>query len=300
MALNIRSITEEPKKSASEDLEAQLAKAAAYVRKHAVASIYHAGSGHPGGALSCADLLACLYGAELNVWPNTVDDPDRDRFVLSKGHAAPALYAVGAHYGFCDPKESLKLRKLNSPFQGHPHVLDLPWVETSTGSLGQGFSVALGMAMGLKLQKRPARVYTLLGDGELQEGEVWEAAMCAAHHCLDNLCVIIDYNKLQSDNRNSAIMRLEPLAAKWRAFDWAIAEIDGHDIHEILNTFRRAGNTHDRPSVIIAHTVKGKGVKYMENVPTWHGSVKLTRQQAEEALQNLGANRNEIKELLDV
>ena len=300
MALNIRSITEEPKKTASEDLEAQLAKAAAFVRKHTIASIYHAGSGHPGGALSCADLLACLYGAELNVWPNTIDDPDRDRFVLSKGHAAPALYAVGAQYGFCDPKESLKLRKLNSPFQGHPHVLDLPWVETSTGSLGQGFSVALGMAMGLKLQKRPARVYTLLGDGELQEGEVWEAAMCAAHHGLDNLCVIIDYNKLQSDNRNAAIMRLEPLAAKWRAFDWAIAEIDGHDIHEILTALRRAGITHDRPSVIIAHTTKGKGVKYMENVPAWHGSVKLTRQQAEEALQNLGANRTEIKDLLDV
>ncbi len=300
MALTLRSITEEAPRTPAQDLEAELAKAAAYTRKHVIASIYHAGSGHPGGALSCADLLACLFGAELNFWPNDIDDPARDRFVLSKGHAAPALYAVAAHYGFCDAKAALNLRKLNSKFQGHPHVLDLPWVETSTGSLGQGFSVALGMAMGLKLQKRPARVYTLLGDGELQEGEVWEAAMCAAHHRLDNLCVIIDYNKLQSDNTNSAIMRLEPLAAKWRAFDWAIAEIDGHDIHEILATFRRAGVTHDRPSVIIAHTVKGKGVPYMENIPTWHGSVKLTRQQAEEALQNLGANRAEIKDLLDV
>jgi transketolase len=300
MALNLRSISEEIPLSPAMDLEKQLAIAAAFVRKHAIASIYHAGSGHPGGAMSCADLLACLFGAELNFWPTDIDDPHRDRFVLSKGHAAPALYAVGAHYGFCDAKAALKLRKLGSPFQGHPHVLDLPWVETSTGSLGQGFSVALGMAMGLKMQHSTARVYTLLGDGELQEGEVWEAAMCASHHQLDNLCVLIDYNKLQSDNRNDATMRLEPLAAKWRAFDWAIAEIDGHDITQILSTFRRAGATQKRPTVIIAHTVKGKGVNYMENVPSWHGSVKLTRQQAEDALLSLGAHRNEIKELLDV
>ncbi|MGZ5999819.1 MAG: transketolase [Rhizomicrobium sp.] len=300
MALNLRSISEETPQLPAQDLEKTLAIAAAFVRRHAIASIYHAGSGHPGGAMSCADLLACLYGAELNFWPSAVDDPHRDRFVLSKGHAAPALYAVGAHYGFCDAKAALNLRKLNSPFQGHPHVLDLPWVETSTGSLGQGFSVALGMAMGLKLQRSTARVYTMLGDGELQEGEVWEAVMCAAHHQLDNLCVIIDYNKLQSDNRNDVIMRLEPLAAKWRAFDWAIAEIDGHDIAQILSTFRRAGATRKRPSVIIAHTVKGKGVSYMENIPAWHGSVKLTREQADEALESLGASRNEIKELLDV
>ena len=300
MALTLLSITEEAPRTTAQNLEVELAAAAAFVRKHSIASIYHAGSGHPGGAMSCADLLACLFGAELNFWPNAIDDPNRDRFVLSKGHAAPALYAVGAHYGFCDAKQALRLRKLNSPFQGHPHVLDLPWVETSTGSLGQGFSAAVGMAMGLKLQNIPARVYTMLGDGELQEGEVWEAAMCAAHHGLDNLCVVIDYNKLQSDNTNSAIMRLEPLAAKWRAFDWAIAEIDGHDIPEILATLRRAGITQHRPSVIIAHTVKGKGVKYMENMPTWHGSVKLTRDQAEEALQSLGASRAEIKDLLDV
>jgi transketolase len=300
MALTLRAITEEAPPTPAQDLEKQLALAANFTRKHVIASIYHAGSGHPGGALSCADLLACLFGAELNFWPNGMDDPHRDRFVLSKGHAAPALYAVGAHYGFCDAKAALSLRKLNSKFQGHPHVLDLPWVETSTGSLGQGFSVALGMAMGLKLQNSKARVYAMLGDGELQEGEVWEAAMCAAHHKLDNLCVVIDYNKLQSDNSNSAIMRLEPLAAKWRAFEWAIAEIDGHDIPEILRTFRRAGATQGRPSVIIAHTIKGKGVKFMENIPTWHGSVKLTREQAQDAMQMLGARPQEITELLDV
>jgi transketolase len=282
------------------DLVAQLAEAAAFVRRHSVASIYHAGSGHPGGALSSADLLACLYGAEMNVWPSSIHDPMRDRFVLSKGHGAPALYAVGAYYGFCDAKAALSLRKLNSPFQGHPHVLDLPFVETSTGSLGQGISVAIGMALGLKLQKNPARVYTLLGDGELQEGEVWEAAMSGAHHKLDNLCAIIDYNKLQSDNTNDAIMRLEPLADKWRAFGWAVAEIDGHDIPAILETFRRAGSTTEKPTVIIAHTIKGKGVPYMENIPTWHGSVKFTRPQAEEAIQALGASETEVSELLDV
>jgi transketolase len=282
------------------DLVAQLAEAAAFVRRHSVASIYHAGSGHPGGALSSADLLACLYGAEMNVWPSSIHDPMRDRFVLSKGHGAPALYAVGAYYGFCDAKAALSLRKLNSPFQGHPHVLDLPFVETSTGSLGQGISVAIGMALGLKLQKNPARVYTLLGDGELQEGEVWEAAMSGAHHKLDNLCAIIDYNKLQSDNTNDAIMQLEPLADKWRAFGWAVAEIDGHDIPAILETFRRAGSTTEKPTVIIAHTIKGKGVPYMENIPTWHGSVKFTRPQAEDAILALGASETEVSELLDV
>jgi transketolase len=302
MALTLKAIAEDAvvPQTQTEELEAQLAIAASFVRKHTIAAIYHAGSGHPGGALSCADLLAAVFGAELNFWPTAIDDPMRDRFVLSKGHAAPALYAVGAYYGFCNAKDALKLRKLGSPFQGHPHVVDLPWVETSTGSLGQGFSVALGMAMGLKLQRSSARVYALLGDGELQEGEVWEAAMCAAHHNLDNLCVLIDYNKLQSDARNDAIMRLEPLTTKWRAFDWAIAEIDGHDMHEILTTFRRAGATVGRPSVIIAHTVKGKGVNYMENMPAWHGSVRLTRSQAEEALLSLGALRNEIRDLLDV
>jgi transketolase len=282
------------------DIAADIAKAARFTRKHVIASIYHAGSGHPGGALSCADILACLFGAELNVWPDDSADPQRDRFVLSKGHAAPALYAIAAHHGFCDARAALALRKLGSPFQGHPHVLDLPWVETSTGSLGQGFSVALGMAMGLKLQKSQARAYALLGDGELQEGEVWEAAMCAAHHKLDNLCAIIDYNKLQSDDRNDAIMRLEPLAAKWRAFDWAVVEIDGHDIAQILSALRRAATTQGRPAMIIAHTVKGKGVPYMENIPHWHGSVKLTRPQAEEALGALGATRDETKEFLDV
>ena len=300
MTLTLRSISEEATPTPAQDLEKLLAAAAAFARQHAIAALYHAGSGHPGGSMSCADLLACLFGAELNFWPNAIDDPHRDRFVLSKGHAAPALYAVAAHYGFCDAKEMFSLRQWGSVFQGHPHVRALPFVEASTGSPGQGLSVALGMALGLKLNRSSARVYALLGDGELQEGEVWEAAMCAAHHRLDNLCVIIDYNKLQGDNHNEAIMRLEPLAAKWRAFEWAIAEIDGHDISQILSTFRRAGATPTMPSVIIAHTIKGKGVPFMENVPAWHGNVRLTRAQAEEALLALGVNRNELKDFLDV
>jgi transketolase len=283
-----------------DSLETKLAASARRIRCHALAAIFHAGSGHPGGALSCAELLACLYGAELNVWPTGLDDPLRDRFVLSKGHAAPALYAAGAEFGFCEPAEALSLRKLGSKFQGHPHVLDLPFAETSTGSLGQGFSVALGMALGLKKLKSDARVYTLLGDGELQDGEVWEAAMCAAHHRLDNLCAIIDYNKLQSDDSNDNIMKLEPLAAKWSAFGWAVAEIDGHDIAAILSAFRSAAVTLGAPTVIIAHTVKGKGVPAMENIPAWHGSVKMTREQTEESLRALGGSAEEIEELLNV
>ena len=281
------------------DIETQIARAALFARKHLIAAIYRATSGHPGGALSCADLIAALFGAELNIWPSSVNDPHRDRFVLSKGHACPTLYAIAAWHDFCDRKEALSLRKLGSPFQGHPHVRDLPWVETSTGSLGQGFSVAMGMAMGLKMQKLRPRVYTLLGDGEMQEGSVWETAMCAAHHKLDNLCAIIDYNKMQSDALNADICGIEPLADKWRAFGWTVFEIDGHNISDILSTLHLAASTRGRPSVLIAHTIKGKGVPYMEGSPAWHGSVKLSREQAETALTALGSSPDEIKEFLD-
>jgi len=285
--------------AAQDPLVEKLAIAAKAIRTIAIAAIYHAGSGHPGGCLSSADLLACLYGSELNVWPSERDNPARDRFVLSKGHAAPALYAAGAHFGFCGVNDALSLRKLGSPFQGHPHVCDLSWVETSTGSLGQGFSVALGMALGLKLKRNPARVYALLGDGELQEGEVWEAAMCAAHHKIDNLLAVIDYNKLQSDDRNANIMGLEPLADKFRAFGWDVQEIDGHDLAAILLSFENAGNVTGKPSVVISHTIKGKGIPFMENVPHWHGSVKLSREQAGDSLSALGCNETEITGLLD-
>ncbi len=265
-----------------------LAEVARVTRRLAIAGIYNAGSGHPGGSLSCADILACLYGAELSIPKDNHRAPDRDRFVLSKGHAAPALYGVWAAVGFLKADEAVTLRKIGSRMQGHPHVLDVPLAETSTGSLGQGFSVAIGMAMGLRIQNIGARVYTILGDGELQEGEVWEAAMFASHHRIDNLCAFVDYNKLQSDDLNANIMGLEPLAQKWRAFGWHTLEIDGHDIAAILAALEEANRTKTRPTMVIADTVKGKGVPYMEAAPQWHGSVKLTREQTDDALKALG------------
>jgi transketolase len=286
--------------AAQGDDVARLAARAREIRRLAVAAIYHATSGHPGGSLSCADILAVLYGAELGIDLTNAASPDRNRFVMSKGHAAPALYAAWASFGQMDAKVALSLRKIGSVAQGHPHVLDVPLAETSTGSLGQGFSAAIGMALGLRHQKKIARVYALLGDGELQEGEVWEGAMCAAHHRLSNLCAIVDYNKLQSDDRNEAIMGLEPLAQKWRAFGWHTLEISGHDIAAITAALDEASAIRWRPTVIIAHTIKGRGVPYMEDQPLWHGSVKLTREQTETALLSLGASAIEMKELLDV
>jgi transketolase len=269
------------------------------IRRLSIAAIYRATSGHPGGSLSCADILATLYGSELNVDTTAPLAPNRNRFILSKGHAAPALYAAWASFGLIEPQVALSLRKLGSQAQGHPHVGDLPPAETSTGSLGQGFSVAIGMALGLRHQRIDARVYALLGDGELQEGEVWEGAMCAAHHRLTNLCAIVDYNKLQSDDRNENIIGLEPLAQKWRAFGWRAIEISGHDIAALREAFAEARATTTRPTAIIAHTIKGNGVPYMEDQPLWHGSVKLTREQAENALVSLGTSPTEIRELID-
>jgi transketolase len=274
----------------------RIAAVARRTRQLAIAGIYRAGSGHPGGAMSCADLLAALYVSELNLPGGNAADPARDRFVLSKGHGAPALYGVWAAMGYVPDDIPLSLRRMGSRAQGHPHVLDMPLSETSTGSLGQGFSAAIGMALGLRHQNNLARVYTMLGDGECQEGEVWEGAMCAAHHRLSNLCAIVDYNKLQSDDRNANIMRLEPFAAKWRAFGWHAIEIEGHDIAAILDAFAAASATADRPSVIIAHTIKGKGVSYMEDVAAWHGSVKMKPDETRRALSELGASAADISQ----
>jgi transketolase len=271
---------------------------AAEIRRLSIAAIHAAGSGHPGGALSCADILAVLYGTTLRISQSEPLHEDRDRFLLSKGHAAPALYATWACFGLMSFEEVLSLRRLGSRAQGHPHVRDFALAETSTGSLGQGFSVAIGMAMGMRLQGRSPRVYAMLGDGELQEGEVWEGAMCAAHYGLANLCAVVDYNKLQSDDRNAAIMGLEPLAQKWRAFGWNAIEINGHDMAGILTAFDCAAGERSAPTVIIAHTTKGKGVDYMEDQPLWHGSVRLTAEQASAALAALGADAARIKELL--
>lgn len=263
-------------------------------RQLSIAGIYRAGSGHPGGSMSCADILATLYACELNIPGGNASDPKRDRFVLSKGHAAPALYAVWAAMGYVTDEVPLALRKIGTTSQGHPHVLDQPLSETSTGSLGQGFSVAIGMAMGLRHQAIPARVYTLLGDGECQEGQVWEAAMSAAHHRVSNLCALVDYNKLQSDDRNANIMGLEPFAEKWRAFGWNAIELDGHDIPSILAALADAAAHSTGPTVLICHTIKGKGVSYMEDKPLWHGSVKMKPEETQLAFNELGASEADI------
>jgi len=277
-------------------LEVSLAVAARFARRHAIAAIYRAGSGDAGAALSCAELLACLYGAELNLWPSTVGDPDRDRFVLSNARATSALYSIGAHFGFCDANEALNLGKLGSKFQVHPRAASLGFVDASTGTPGQGFSTALGMAIGLRLERRPSRVYALMGGDEMQSGEVWEAAMCAAHHRLENFCAIVDLNDPPIENGNEVILRVEPLAAKWRAFDWAVAEVDGNDIRQILAAFRRAASVQERPAMIVAHTVRGKGVSSLEGVASSDGP--MSAKQAAEALSSLGMSNKEVTELL--
>ena len=276
------------------DPAAFAAEIARRTRQLSIAGIYRAGSGHPGGAMSSADILAALYACELSIPGGDANDPARDRFVLSKGHAAPALYAVWAAMGYVPEDVPLALRRIGTRSQGHPHVLDLPLSETSTGSLGQGFSAALGMAMGLRLQGNPARTYTLLGDGECQEGEVWEAAMSAAHHKVSNLCALIDYNKLQSDDFNANIMGLEPFAAKWRAFGWSAREVDGHSIPALLAALAEAAAHTAGPTVIICHTIKGKSVSFMENKPLWHGSVMMKPEETRDALLQLGATETDI------
>ena len=269
------------------------------IRVGSVVAIYHAGSGHPGGALSAADILAVLYRRVLRLDPTRPDWPERDRFVLSKGHACPALYAAAAEAGLIPYTLLSTFRKLGGSLQGHPHVLDTPWVETSTGSLGQGFSASIGMALGLRYKDVTSRVYVMLGDGELQEGEVWEGAMCAGHYRLDNLCAILDYNKMQSDDLNANIMGVEPVRAKWEAFNWHVIEIDGHDLGQIINAFDDARATRQTPTMIIAHTIKGKGVSCMEGSPLWHGSVKLRPEELTRALGDLGVSPEDVCGYLD-
>ncbi len=273
-----------------------------HVRSIALEMIYRAGSGHPGGALSASDLLTYLYFCVLRLDKENPQWPERDRFVLSKGHACAALYAVLGLRGCFGSRPTdtwLTFRQLNSTLQGHPHLKSLPWVEASTGSLGQGFSAAIGMALGLRYQHTPARVYVMLGDGELQEGEIWEGAMFAAHYHLDNLCAIVDYNEIQSDARIESVIRLEPLPLKWRAFGWNVIEIDGHDFQQINEAFQKAEAASGRPSCVIAHTIKGKGVRYMENSPLWHGSLMLSRNDLRLALEDLGASPRLVGANLD-
>ena len=255
------------------------------IRRIAVSLIHGAGSGHPGSCLSAADIIAALYFGEMRL-PEVaqgVSPADRDRFVLSKGHACPALYAALHLRGQFDRAALGSFRRLGGLLQGSP-TTQIPGIDATCGSLGQGFSIALGLALGLP----QSRVFVMLGDGELQEGEIWEGAMAAGHYRLGNLCAIVDYNKMQSDDLNARIMGLEPLDAKWRAFNWHVRAIDGHDFDEIGAAFADARATTDKPTVIIANTIKGKGVSYMEGVPSWHGSVKLKPEEIRRALADLG------------
>jgi transketolase len=256
--------------------DATLEAIARACRVQIIRMLTHAGSGHPGGSLSVIDLLVAIAFGRLRHDPGRPDWPDRDRLVLSKGHAVPALYTVMARAGYFPEERLLTLRKLGSPLQGHPDRVALPGIEAATGSLGQGLSIATGLALGLKLAGSPARVYCIVGDGEVQEGQVWEAAMTAPKlgqpsHPLDNLTVIIDYNKIQLDDFVAKICDLEPLLAKWQGFGWPVLEIDGHDLAQIGKALDQAEATRGTPSLIVAHTVKGKGVSFMENNPEWHG-----------------------------
>lgn len=257
------------------------------LRRHVISMLGEAGSGHPGGSLSAADIVAALYFRVLRLDPHRPDWPERDRFILSKGHAAPLLYAALAERGFFPVEELRTLRQLGSRLQGHPDLRKLPGVEMSTGSLGQGLAAANGMALAGKLDRREYRVYVLLGDGEIEEGMIWEAAMAAAHYRLDNLTAFLDYNGLQIDGPVKEVMSVEPVADKWRAFGWYVLEINGHDFREILGAVEEARSVRGRPTMVICHTVKGKGVSFMENEVKWHGSAPGPEETAR-ALAELG------------
>ncbi len=256
------------------------------LRKHVIMMIGKAGSGHPGGSLSAAEIVATLYFSEMRHDPAKPKWPDRDRFILSKGHAAPVLYACLAEAGYFDKDLLPSLRQLDSPLQGHTDVNLVPGVDASSGSLGQGLSIANGIALAARLDKRDHRVYTLIGDGECDEGQVWEAAMASAHYRLDNIVAIIDKNGLQIDGRTTEVMNTEPMADKWRAFGWHTIEVDGHSVPELLSAFELAKQTKGKPTAIIARTVKGKGVSFMENNVDFHGKAP-TAAEVEKALEEL-------------
>ena len=248
--------------------------------------LHGCGSGHTGGSLSSADIMAALYFGKLKYDPKRPDWKERDYFILSKGHAAPVLYTTLAHAGFLETSELCTLRKIGSRLQGHPDSKYLPGVEISTGSLGQGLSVACGIALSRKLDKAPNRVYALLGDGELQEGQVWEAAMTAAHYKLDNLCALIDNNGLQIDGPVARVMGVEPITDKWRAFGWDVQDIDGHDMAQIIAALDKAGTVKGKPSAIVCRTVKGKGSTCFEGKVEFHGTTP-SKEELEQALKEL-------------
>jgi transketolase len=264
----------------------ELQKMAVNIRRDIIEMISTARAGHPGGSLSAADIVTALYFRLMNVDPANPQWEDRDRFILSKGHACPVWYAALAERGYYDKAHLGTLRKLNSILQGHADMIKTPGVDMTVGSLGQGFSAGIGMALSAKLRKKDYHVWVVIGDGECQEGAVWEAAMAGAKWKLDNLTVILDNNGLQNDTFTVDVMPVEPLAEKWRAFGWNVLEIDGHDMGAIVAALEQAQNTKGRPTILVAKTVKGKGVSFMENVPKWHGNAP-NEQETEIALKEI-------------
>lgn len=261
-------------------------KIASRIRMDVIEEVHSAGSGHPGGSLSAADIVTALYFGEMNIDPKNPQMKGRDKFVLSKGHAAPVQYAALAEKGYFPKEELTTLRKLGSRLQGHPNMHKLPGIEMSTGSLGQGFAVCVGMAIANKIDNDPGRIYTLLGDGELQEGLIWEAAMASAHYKLDNLCVIVDWNGLQIDGRNDDVMTVSPIDEKFKAFGFNVLTIDGHSFEQIFEAFKQARECKGKPTAIIAKTHKGRGVSFMEDQAGWHGKAP-DDQQAQQAISEL-------------
>lgn len=264
----------------------ELATIARDLRADVIKMTTEAGSGHPGGSLSAADIIATLYFYIMKHNPKDPSWCERDVFILSKGHAAPILYAALAKAGYFDRSILWTLRKTDSSLQGHPDMRKTPGVEISTGSLGHGIAAANGFAIARRLDKIKSNIFVMIGDGELQEGEVWEAAMFAAHYKLDNIVAVLDYNGLQIDGAVCDVMNIEPVAAKWKAFNWNVLEIDGHDFMQIIESLESMRTRHGKPSIIIARTVKGKGVSFMENVVDFHGKA-LSKEQMEEALKEL-------------
>jgi transketolase len=267
-------------------------RAAFQIRMDVIDLVHQGGSGHPGGALSAADIIATLYWHVLRIDPASPSWPDRDRFVMSKGHSAPILYAALGEKGYFDLGTHIgSLRQIDSILQGHPCMLKTPGLDMSTGSLGQGLAVAVGMALGARLFGRDFQTYALLSDGEVQEGMVWEAAMAAAHHRVGNVTAIVDRNHLQVDGPTEEVMSIDPLGAKWEAFGWRVAEVDGHDIGALVDAFElRRREADDRPWVLLADTVKGKGVSFMENVMEWH-SRTIDADEREAAIAELRAQQ---------
>lgn len=264
----------------------ELRKISKEIRKGIIEEVYNAKSGHPGGSLSCAEILTVLYFNQMNINPEKPDDIARDRFVLSKGHAAPALYSTLANRGYFQKEELKTLRHLGSRLQGHPDMNKLPGVDMTTGSLGQGLSVANGMALSSKLNGSGLRVYCLMGDGELEEGQVWEAAMTSSKYKLDNLCLIVDNNNLQIDGEVGKVKNVYPISEKFESFGFYVIEVDGNDIEELINAFQTAKIVKNMPTAIIAKTIKGKGISYMENQVNWHGKAP-NEEQYNKALEEL-------------